>query len=148
MLAFFQTPYIEKFVSVISQRRVLSTSPFYKNILKLQVNSVFGRSLLQKGNQLIVRIATTENQLQELFRNPFFSVHIIINKNVVAVCLNKKSMYLNTPIYSGMCVLDISKVHMYRFFYDVLHKHRRRNHSKLHRHGQPSALYSHRTRRI
>lgn len=54
MLAFFQTPYIEKFVSVISQRRALSTSPFYKNILKLQVNFVFCRSLLEKDYQLNV----------------------------------------------------------------------------------------------
>lgn len=87
VLVFSQTPYMEKFVSVISQKRALSTNMFYKNILKLQVNSVFGRSLLQKCNQRDVRIVNTENLFKKLFRNPLFSDHIIINENVIALCL-------------------------------------------------------------
>eukprot|EP01050_Picozoa_sp_SAG11_P061825 SAG11_NODE_41339_length_195_cov_20.406250_1_plen_51_part_01 len=29
---------------------------------------------------------------------------------------------LNKPIYAGMCILDLSKLHMYQFHYDVIKK--------------------------
>ena len=34
----------------------------------------------------------------------------------------KKEIVLNKPIYAGMCILDLSKLWMYRFHYDVIKK--------------------------
>ena len=32
----------------------------------------------------------------------------------------KEEVLLNKPIYLGMTILDLSKLHMYKFYYDVL----------------------------
>ena len=34
--------------------------------------------------------------------------------------MNKIEVYWNRPSYAGMCILDLSKLHMYRFHYDKI----------------------------
>ena len=42
--------------------------------------------------------------------------------DLTAIKMKKKELLLNKPIYAGMCILDLSKLHMYRFHYDVVKK--------------------------
>ena len=46
----------------------------------------------------------------------------IINENLVGVEKTKAKLKLDKPIFLGMTILDISKLHMYQFYYDVLKK--------------------------
>ena len=48
--------------------------------------------------------------------------HIIYNEDLAAIKQKKKDLLLNKPIYAGMCILDLSKLHMYQFHYDVIKK--------------------------
>ena len=32
-------------------------------------------------------------------------------------------MKLNVPIYIGVCILELSKLHMYQYYYDVMKKY-------------------------
>ena len=34
--------------------------------------------------------------------------------------MDKVSVYWNRPSYAGMCILDLSKLHMYKFYYDQI----------------------------
>ena len=45
---------------------------------------------------------------------------MIYNEDLAAIKMKKKEIVLNKPIYAGMAILDLSKLHMYRFHYDVL----------------------------
>lgn len=56
--------------------------------------------------------------MQFIARPTFLSAKII-NEEVTIVKLTKPSILLNKPIYIGMTILDISKVKMYQFHYDV-----------------------------
>ena len=40
---------------------------------------------------------------------------------MVAVDLNPVSIFLDRPVYAGMAVLDLSKLLMYDFYYNVLY---------------------------
>ena len=46
----------------------------------------------------------------------------IIDKNFVAAHCSKKVLALNKPIYIGFCILELSKLLMYRFYYDYVLK--------------------------
>ena len=46
----------------------------------------------------------------------------IINDKLVGIEKIKSVVLLNKPIYVGMAILDLSKLHMYKFYYDVLKK--------------------------
>ena len=43
--------------------------------------------------------------------------HKIINNDIVATGKNKVTLTLNKPAYIGMCILELSKVLMYKSHY-------------------------------
>ena len=53
---------------------------------------------------------------------PNFMSQKIIDKNFVAVHYSKKVFTLNKPIYTGFCILELSKSLMYQFHYDYVLK--------------------------
>ena len=60
-------------------------------------------------------------------KTPSFKHRFIINENLVGVENTKSVLKLDKPIFLGMTILDLSKFHMYEFYYGVLkkkyHKH-------------------------
>ena len=46
--------------------------------------------------------------------------HKIFDSNLVAICKNKVTLMLNKPVYTGMCILELSKVLMDEFHYDYI----------------------------
>ena len=56
--------------------------------------------------------------------------HKIFGNNLVAIRQSKVALRLSKPAYTGMCILELSKVLMYEFHYDYL-KNQYDNKSKL-----------------
>ena len=54
----------------------------------------------------------------------------MFDNNLVAICKNKFVLKLNKPVYIGMCILELTKVLMYKFHYDYM-KNKYDNKSKL-----------------
>ena len=53
-------------------------------------------------------------------KNPSFKHSHIISDNLVGVEKQKAQLKLDKPIFIGMSILDLSKQHMYKFYYDVM----------------------------
>ena len=54
--------------------------------------------------------------------------------------MHNSKLNLNKPVYTGMTILDDSKILMYDFFYNELEKTiGPKVRALVHRHGQPSA---------
>ena len=56
--------------------------------------------------------------------------HKIIDNNLVVIHSRKLALKRNKPAYIGICVLELSKVLMYKFHYDYI-KDKYDNKSKL-----------------
>ena len=56
--------------------------------------------------------------------------HKIFDNNLVSIRKNKLALKLNKAAYTGMCILELSKVLMYEFLYDYI-KNKYDNKSKL-----------------
>ena len=56
--------------------------------------------------------------------------HKIFDNNLVAIHKSKLALKLNKPGYIEMCILELSKVLMYEFYYDYI-KSKYDNKSKL-----------------
>ena len=57
-------------------------------------------------------------------------LHKLFDNNLVAIRKSKLELKLNKPSYTGMCILDLTKVLMYKFHYDYI-KNKYENKSKL-----------------
>ena len=57
-------------------------------------------------------------------------LHRKFDNNLVTIRKRKVALKLNKPAYTGMCILELSKVLMYEFHYDYI-KNNHNNKSKL-----------------
>ena len=64
----------------------------------------------------------------------------IFGNNLVAIRKSKVILTLNTPGYVGMCILDLSKVLMYEFYYDYI-KNKYGNNTRLLFTGTDNLMY-------
>jgi len=72
----------------------------------------------QKRRHLEIRLVTNARRAKRFIARPTFQSFHIINEDLTVIKLTKSNVYLNKPLYAGMCILDISKLKMYSFHYE------------------------------
>ena len=65
-----------------------------------------------------VELINDQKTYLKCVNKPIFISQKIFDKNFVAVHCVKTVLTLNKPIYIGFCILELSKLLMYRFHYD------------------------------
>jgi hypothetical protein len=63
-----------------------------------------------------------EKKVQKLIDNPRYERSKIINNDLVQIEIRQTNIKFNKPVHIGFSVLELSKLHMYRFHYDVMKK--------------------------
>jgi len=95
------------------------------SLFKLMMNSAFGKTMENVRQYSTTAILDVTNskcipKMDRMIRSPFFKgIHPITEDLHTFECSNK-IIKLCKPIYLGATILDRSKLHMYRMFYDVL----------------------------
>jgi hypothetical protein len=86
-------------------------------------NSVFGKTMENFRKRVHVSVVQPQTHLKKykkLTSDLSFKSRKIFSENLVAIHQRKTEVILNRPTYVGMCVLDLSKLCMYQFYYDTL----------------------------
>jgi len=91
-----------------------------KDLFKLMKNAVFGKTVENARNHINSELVKTPERFERVLNEPYFKYSHIINENLVGVEKTRPITKLNKSIYVGMSILELSKLHMYRFYYDVL----------------------------
>ena len=65
-----------------------------------------------------IQIITSIRRAKMMVSQPTFQAFSIFSKDLVGVQRLKKSICLNRPIYVGFAILELSKLHMYKFHYE------------------------------
>ena len=92
-------------------------------------NSVFGKTIENLRNRTNIELVHTEKRFTKLMSKPEVDSFQRFNDDLVAVRLRKKSLKINRPNYACMVILDLAKLLMYDFYYNVL---KERYSDKLH----------------
>ena len=78
-------------------------------------------------------------KIRKYVASPLYSRHVIFSNDLVGIDMHKSKLLLDKPVYTGMTILDNSKILMYDFFYNELKKTiRAKVRAFIHRHRQPS----------
>ena len=93
---------------------------FEKDFFKLMNNSVFGKTMENVRNHRDIKIVTTDKRRSILASEPNYHSTKYISKDLLIMEMKKVEVKMNKPIYLGQAILEISKMHMYGFWYDYI----------------------------
>ena len=122
MVKFQQRCWLKPWVDFNTQKRKEAKSDFEKDLFKLMSNAVYGKTMENVRNHIEFELVKTPERMQKCINNPNYQGSHIINESLTGVQKTKTVLKLNKPIYIGQAILDISKHHMYSFFYEVAKK--------------------------
>ena len=120
VLTFKQSPWLKPYIELNTKLRQTASNKFEEQFYKLLNNSFFGKSCEDVRKYKEVKIALTKERVRKLIARPTFKNSKIYHENFAAVQLKRNEVKLNKPRYLGMCILDISKIIMYKFHYDFI----------------------------
>ena len=69
-----------------------------------------------------IRITTNEKDFVKYALKPSYTGHKKFGKNLAVIHEKKKLLTLNKPEYVGCALLELSKLAMYKFYYDFMKK--------------------------
>ena len=112
-------PYIE-YNTKKRQEAVNDKNEFGVLLHKLANNVIYGKSVENLRKRTKVRMVTDKQLARKLVSRPSFKDHSSIRNDLVVVECAIEKLVLNRPVYTGFTVLETSKVHMYKFFYEYI----------------------------
>ena len=124
VLEFEQECWMEPYIRMNTEFRKQAKNDFEKNFYKLMNNSVFGKTMENLRNRVDIKIVRSneKDKIRKLVASPLYSRHVIFTNDMVGIDMRKSRLLLNKPVYTGMTILDNSKILMYDFYYNQLKK--------------------------
>lgn len=123
ILRFKQSCWLKPYIDLNIELRKQAKNNFEKEFFKLLINSIFGKTMENLRLRVNIKLVNKwggKFGARMLIARPNFKRCIIFDDELVAIELEKTNVQMNKPICVGMCVLDISKVSMYKFLYEYL----------------------------
>ena len=85
------------------------------------MNNAFTEKKLENLRKRIdAKLVNNEKDYLKCTSKPSYMSHKILDNNLVLVQESKLAIKLNKPAYIGMCILELSKVLMFEFYYDYV----------------------------
>ncbi|MEW8542131.1 MAG: hypothetical protein AB2693_01235 [Candidatus Thiodiazotropha sp.] len=120
VLSFRQSLWLQDFMKFTTEKRRSATNEFDGMLYKSVGCNVFGKSIENVKQRINVKIVTSAQKLRRLVNKPSFQAVRVFDSNMAAVQLYREKVKLNKPIAVGFTVLELAKMKMYDFWYDVL----------------------------
>ena len=119
-LAFHQVLFMKSYMELNSAKRAQTTNKFDADFYKLNVNSLFGKTIENPEKRTKVKLCRSQKELEKNVGHFSFKRSKIINKNLVGIEMKNSIVKMNKPFYVGNAMLELSKFHMYNFHYNVM----------------------------
>ena len=120
ILKFKQSNWLKEYVEFNTKKRKESIDEFSKRLFKLLMNCVYGKSMENIRKRINVKLINDSKEYLKCVSRPNFVSQKIFDQNFIAVHQIKTVLTLNKPIYVGFCILELSKLSMYKFHYDYV----------------------------
>jgi hypothetical protein len=128
-ISFKQEAWLKPYIDFNTSMRTKATSEFEKDFWKLMNNSFYGKTLENVRGRVNIKLINKENKKEaiKLFSKPTFTDVIDFSNyndevSYFGILNVIPSIKFNKPIYTGMCILDYSKLLMYDFYYNIFNK--------------------------
>ena len=111
-------PYIEKNTNLRKQARNKCEIEMYK----LMNNAIYGKTCENQKKRTNIHLVTDADKASKLINKPHCLDIRIFNEHLVGIEMRKVKANIDKPFYAGFATLELSKLEMYKFHYDVIKK--------------------------
>ena len=88
---------------------------FEKDLFKLMNNSVFRKTMENIRKHRDIKLVTTDKKESKLVSEPNYHTINLISEDLYIIEMKKTKVKMNTPIYLGLSILEISKTLIMNF---------------------------------
>ena len=134
IISFKQSKWLEKYISFNTQKRNMSKNDFEKDFYKLLNNSFYGKTMENVKNRLKIKFIKKDDYreiIKQQSKLTFNGIHKSY-ENCDSYTFKQNEVLMDKPIYLGLSVLELSKLHMYETYYDKLQPYFGEENIKLH----------------
>ena len=119
-IKFNQKAWLKPYIDMNTELRKLAKDDFEKDLFKLINNAVFGKTMGNISKHRDIKLVTTDKKRNKLVSEPNDHTINYISEDLSIIEMNKTKVKMNKPMYLGLSILDISKILMYKFWYDYM----------------------------
>ena len=120
VIKFKQARWLEPYIRTNTELRALTQDPVEIKLRKDMNNVIYGKTCENLTKRTDIKLVNTEKECQKLIRKPHCLRFQIFAHDLVGIEMQKVKCLINKPTYVGFTVLELSKLHMYKFHYDHL----------------------------
>ena len=120
VLRFRERAWMKPYIDKNSALRAKAASDFESDFYKLMNNSVYGKTLESPRNRSTVKAFTDDRAFEKYVAKPTFVSATRLGPHLVLGQSMRTTMVCNKIPAVGVSVLDLSKLHMARWHYDVV----------------------------
>ncbi|KAJ4432649.1 hypothetical protein ANN_21272 [Periplaneta americana] len=113
-IKFKQSHWLKQYIDLNTEMRRNANNDFEKDFFKLMNNAVFGKTMENVRKRTHFRLVSNDEKLKKLISKPYFLDRVIYAENLVGIHLRQTQILFDKALYVGMCILELSKVHMYK----------------------------------
>jgi hypothetical protein len=117
VMTFKQKPFMRSYIMKNTELRKAAKNEFEKDFFKLMNNSCFGKTMENVRNRIEFKLISVEptDKMKRKCKK-----WIPMGDTLIGIHMFKTKVILDKPIYVGASILDLSKLHMQKFHYDVV----------------------------
>jgi len=122
VLKFRQAPILADYIQFNTEARAMTKLDYEKDLYKLFNNSIFGKTMENIDKRISVKITNNEEKFLKHTGKPYFKSSKIFSNDLVAINHSITEVCYDKPMIVGFSILELSKLHMYNFHYNVMKK--------------------------
>lgn len=120
VLYFSQSAWMKPWIAINTERRQEAKNDFEKDYYKLLNNVCFGRSMPDVRGRTNVFFSNSKSNYEKHTGRPSYQYTMDAGGENFRILFEKSTeVVLDQPIYAGVAILNLSKLVMYKFHYDV-----------------------------
>ena len=122
VISFKQNKWLEKYIDFNTQKRNQAVNDFEKDFYKLLNIAFYGKTMENVRNRCKIEIIKRDdyNKILRWPRKLTFNGICQSFSNCDSYLEKEHEILMDKPIYLGFAILELSKLHMYETYYDIL----------------------------
>ena len=112
---------MEPYIAFNTEKRKEAKNEFEKEFFKLMNNAVFGKTMEDVRNRVNIHATTSDKNAEKWFSKNTFKQSRYCNGLYLIETFRPEIEY-DKPVYVGTSILDLSKLHMMDFHYNIIEK--------------------------